>query len=265
MIDLHNHLLPGLDDGSPNIETSIEMARMAEVDGITHIVCTPHANHRFDYDPFRTEDLLTELRARLREASVSIELLRAADFHLSYENIQDAIADPARFSIDGRGYVMAELPDYGSFANFSETFYQLQVANLVPVLTHPERNPTLQEDSSWIEDWLRQGVLMQITAGSITGSMGRKAQKMALDLLHRQRVHFVASDAHNLISRPPKLRAAYDEVAKRSSPADAERLFYANPLCAIEGRPLPAQPIPPDLFDGGETASTGWWHRLLRR
>ena len=265
MIDLHNHLLPGLDDGSPDFATSIEMARMAEQDGITHIACTPHANHRFSYDPFRAEDLLTELRSRLVGQRVSIELIRAADFHLSYENIQEAIADPARFSIGGRGYVMAELPDHGSFGNFSETFYQLQVAGLTPVLTHPERNPTLQEDGSWIDEWLRQGVLMQVTANSLTGGMGKKAQKMALDLLDRGRVHIVATDAHNLTSRPPRLQAAYDEVARRASAADAERLFRTNPLCAIEGRPLGAQPAAKDLYDDGEAVAGSWWQRLLRR
>ena len=164
MIDLHNHLLPGLDDGSPDIATSIEMCRMAEADGITHIACTPHANYRYTYDPFHTEDLLNTLRHRLREEGISLQLIRAADFHLSYENIMEAVADPARFSIGGRGYIMTELPDYGAFANFSETFYQLQIAGLTPVLTHPERNPTLQEDSSWIDTWLNMGVLMQITA-----------------------------------------------------------------------------------------------------
>lgn len=265
MIDLHNHILPGLDDGSPDFATSVEMARMAEQDGITHIACTPHANHRFTYDPFRAEDLIAELRARLREAGIAIELIRAADFHLSYENIQDAIADPARFSIAGRGYVMAELPDYGSFGNFTETFYQLQLAGLTPVLTHPERNPTLQEDPTWIDDWLRQGVLMQVTANSLTGGMGRTARKMATDLLTRGRVHFVATDAHNLTSRPPKLQGAFDEVARRTSSADADRLFRTNPLCAIEGRPLPPQPEPSDLFDGSEPAPGSWWQRLIGR
>ena len=108
MIDIHNHLLPGLDDGSPDMETSLAMARMAVADGITHIVCTPHANHRYPYDPFRVEDLIATLRARLADAGIPLQLARGADFHLTYENIQEALADPARFSIAGRGYLMTE-------------------------------------------------------------------------------------------------------------------------------------------------------------
>lgn len=265
MIDIHNHLLPGLDDGSPDLATSVEMCRIAEGDGITHIACTPHANYRYPYDPFRTEDLLNELRDRLRAEGISIQLVRAADFHLSYENIQEAIADPARFSIAGRGYIMTELPDYGSFGNFGEIFYQLQIAGMTPILTHPERNATLQDDDSWLDPWLQQGVLMQITANSITGGMGRKPQKVALSMLEHRRVHFVATDAHNLTSRPPRLRAAMDEVARRTSPAVAEALFLTHPLCAIEGRPLPASALThdeePELVSAGGT----WWQRLLRR
>lgn len=265
MIDLHNHLLPGLDDGAPELAVSVEMCRMAEEDGITHIACTPHANYRYAYDPFRTEDLLTTLRARLLEEGVSIQLLRAADFHLSYENIQDAIADPARFSIAGKGYLMVELPDYGSFSNFRETFYQLQLAGMTPVLTHPERNPTLQEDPSWIDGWLEQGVLMQITANSLTGGMGRKARKFALTMLEQRQIHIVATDAHNLNSRPPRLRAAYDEVLSRTSPAVADALFRENPRCAIEGRPLPASSLPQYRELEAAPAEGSWWQRLLRR
>ncbi len=265
MIDIHNHLLPGLDDGSPDLDTSIEMCRMAELDGITHVACTPHANFRYVYDPFRTEDLLNTLRARLRDERITLELLRAADFHLSYENIEAAIADPARFSIAGHGYIMAELPDFGSFGNFGETFYQLQIAGMTPVLTHPERNLTLQEDDSWIDTWLAQGVLMQVTATSITGGMGRKAQKMALSLLDRRRVHFVATDAHNLTTRPPRLRAAFDEVARRTSSATAQALFHTNPLCAIEGRPLPASSHTEDIEPELTHTGTAWWSRILGR
>ncbi len=263
MIDIHNHLLPGLDDGAPELSISVEMCRMAEADGITHIACTPHANYRYTYDPFRTEDLLAVLRARLVEEGISLQLLRAADFHLSYENIQDAIADPARFSIAGKGYLMVELPDYGSFANFAETFYHLQLAGMTPVLTHPERNPTLQEDASWVDQWFEQGVLMQVTANSITGGMGRKARKFALNMLDRQQIHIVATDAHNLNSRPPRLSAAFDEVRSRTSPAIAEALFRTNPGCAIEGRPLPVSST--HRFDDDPVAESSWWQRLLRR
>ena len=261
MIDIHNHLLPGLDDGSPNFETSLAMARMAVADGITHIVCTPHANHRYPYDPFRVEDLISNLRGRLAEAEIPLTLVRGADFHLTYENIQEALADPARFSIAGRGYLMTELPDYGSFSSFDETYYELRLAGMTPVLTHPERNPTLQESRAKVYDWLRLGVLIQVTANSILGDMGKKAQRMSLDLLEKKQVHFIATDAHNTTSRPPKMRAAYDLVARKFGIQFADALFKSNPLNALEGVQLPRT-----IADHSEQEEgRSWWDRLLHR
>ncbi len=261
MIDIHNHLLPGLDDGSPNLETSLAMARMAVADGITHIVCTPHANHRYPYDPFRVEDLISNLRGRLAAAEIPLTLVRGADFHLTYENIQEALADPARFSIAGRGYLMTELPDYGSFSSFDETYYELRLAGMTPVLTHPERNPTLQESRVKLYDWLHLGVLVQVTANSILGDMGKKAQRMALDLLEKKQVHFVATDAHNTTSRPPKLRAAYDLVLRKCGADYADTLFKSNPLNALEGTQLPQATD----HDRDEASSSSWWTRLFKR
>ena len=264
MIDIHNHLLPGLDDGSPDMETSLAMARMAVADGITHIVCTPHANHRYPYDPFRVEDLIANLRARLADARIPLELARGADFHLTYENIQEALADPAHFSIAGRGYLMTELPDFGSFSNFDETYYELRLAGMTPVLTHPERNPTLQENQAKLHDWLRLGVLVQVTANSVLGDMGKKARRMSLDLLEKKQVHFIATDAHNTSSRPPKMRETYDHIAKRFGIAYADKLCKSNPLCALEGLPL-AQDEDVDSSSQLEPSHQSWWKRLVGR
>ncbi len=264
MIDIHSHLLPGLDDGSPDMETSIAMARMAAADGITHMVCTPHANHRYPYDPFRVEDLIANLRARLADAGIPLQLARGADFHLTYENIQEALADPARFSIAGRGYIMTELPEYGSFSSFDETYYELRLAGMTPVLTHPERNPTLQDNHTKVNDWLRLGVLMQVTANSVLGHMGKKAQRMAFDLLEKRQVHFVATDAHNTTSRPPKMREAYDLIAKRYGGGYADALCKSNPMLAFEGKPFP-EDVQLQGSEGTEEAAGSWWRRLVGR
>ncbi len=264
MVDIHSHLLPGLDDGSPDMETSIAMARMAAADGITHMVCTPHANHRYPYDPFRVEDLIANLRARLADAGIPLQLARGADFHLTYENIQEALADPARFSIAGRGYIMTELPEYGSFSSFDETYYELRLAGMTPVLTHPERNPTLQDNRSKLNDWLRLGVLVQVTANSVLGQMGKKAQRMSFDLLEKKLVHFIATDAHNTTSRPPKLRETYDLVSKRYGRDYAETLCKSNPMYAFEGKAIPEDT---ERYSSEETQDTAgsWWKRLVRR
>jgi protein-tyrosine phosphatase len=263
MIDIHHHLLWGLDDGASSLETSIEMARMAAADGITHVVCSPHANGRYIYEPAIIREKIGELQRLLDSESVSLKLGTGCDFHTSYENIQEARLDPARFSINGLGYLLVEIPDYGVPRGLTDIFYQLQIMGLTPILTHPERNPTLQADPSRIMDWLRGGVLVQVTAGSVVGRMGKSAERMAHELLEKRWVHFLATDAHNTSSRPPKMTEAFDVVAEKYGPEYAHLLCVSNPLAAFQGKPLPPQQEPLDLYDDMEKKS--WWQRLVGR
>ena len=113
MVDIHHHLLPGLDDGAKDMETSVAMARLAVADGITHVVCTPHANNHFAFDPEVNAARTKELCARLAEQNIPLTLGRGCDFHLSFDNLKQAQADPARFSINGLGYLLVEVADYG--------------------------------------------------------------------------------------------------------------------------------------------------------
>ncbi len=263
MIDLHHHLLWGLDDGASSVETALEMARIAAEDGITHVVCSPHANGRYAYDPEIVAAKIRELEQLLAAEQVNLKLGRGCDFHLSYDNIEQAKADPARYSINGRGYLLVELPDYGVPPNVAEVFYDLQVAGLTPILTHPERNPTLQADRRRMIEWLERGLLVQVTAGSVLGQMGRQAEKMAHELLEKRWVHFLATDAHNTSSRPPRMSAAHDLVAKKYGPDYARLLCFSNPLAAFQGRPLEPQPEALGLYQ--ELEPKRWWQRLLSR
>ena len=263
MIDIHHHLLWGMDDGASTLETSIAMAKAAAEDGITHIVCTPHANSTYTYDPFVISEKITELQGLLDRNAIPVKLGRGCDFHMSYENIQEAKLDPGKFSINGLGYLLVEIPDYGLSRGLTEVFYQLQLAGLTPILTHPERNPTLQNDQPRLVDWLRGGVLIQVTAGSVVGRMGRHAERMAHDLLANRWVHFLATDAHNVTSRPPKMREAFEVVAKKYGPDYAHLLCVSNPLAAFMGKPLPQQIEPLNLYD--EVKEKSWLQRVLGR
>lgn len=263
MIDIHHHLLWGLDDGATSLETSLAMARMAAADGITHIACTPHSNELYVYVPSVIDAKIAELQQMIDEERLNLKLGRGCDFHMSYDNIQEAKSDPAQFSINGLGYLLAEIPDYGLSPALTEVFYQLQLEGLNPILTHPERNATLQADSSRLNDWLRGGVLVQITAGSIMGRMGKKAERMAHELLAKRWVHFVATDAHNTGSRPPTMKAAFDAVAEKYGPEYAHLLFVSNPLAAFLGKPMAPQPEPLDLYD--DMKPKNWWQRLVSR
>jgi protein-tyrosine phosphatase len=263
MIDLHHHLLPGLDDGSDSFETSVAMAKLAAADGITHIVCTPHANSRYVFDPQVNAAKTDELRAHLAHAGIQLTLGSGCDFHLSYDNVHAAQTDPGRFSINGLGYLLVEVPDYGLPLGLTETFYQLQLAGLTPILTHPERNPTLQSDPARMMDWLRGGMLIQVTADSVTGHKGKQAQRMAHDLLEKRWVHFLASDAHNTTSRPPRMRDARDAVAKKYGERYAENLCVTYPLAAFLGQQLEIEEEPKALYENLE--EPGWWERFKGR
>jgi len=266
MIDVHHHLLPGLDDGSPDLATSVSMSRMAADDGITHVVCTPHASGRYTFNPEIVAAKLAELRAALAAESITLTLGAGCDFHLSYDNIQDALIHPTKYTVNGKNYLMVELPDFGISPSLSETFYELQLAGITSVLTHPERNPTLQKNPERLAEWMRNGMLTQVTTSSVLGRMGKEAERMAHKLLANRWVHFLATDAHNLTSRPPKMREAFDAVAKRYGADYARRLCVDNPLAVFEGRHLGDQDEPLNLFDDrGEGREKSWWKRLFDR
>ncbi|MEO8869339.1 MAG: CpsB/CapC family capsule biosynthesis tyrosine phosphatase [Granulicella sp.] len=262
MIDIHHHLLPGLDDGSKTMENSVAMARMAAADGITHVVCTPHANGKYSYSREGNEVLLAELRGLLAEQNIPLKLGLGCDFHLSYDNIEDAKANTSRYSINGLGYLLVELPDYGLPRGLTEVFYELRLAGLTPILTHPERNQTLQTDMKRMEDWLRGGLLIQVTSSSVTGNMGKTAEKMAHQLLANRWVHFLATDAHNVTSRPPRLSEARNIVAKKYGTDYATLLCETNPRSAFEGTALPQQEDP-HLAD--ERTEKSFFRRLFKR
>jgi protein-tyrosine phosphatase len=263
MIDIHHHLLWGMDDGAADIETSVAMAKIAAADGISHIVCSPHANGTYVYEPWVIAKKLAELQQRLRDEQIAIKLGYGCDFHMSYENIMEAKIDPAKFSINGLGYLLVEVPDYGLPRGLTDIFYQLQLAGLTPILTHPERNPTLQGDPERLAEWLRGGVLVQVTAGSVMGRMGKSAERMSHELLANRWVNFLATDAHNTTSRPPKMRDAFELVANKYGPEYAHLLCISNPLAAFLGKPLQPQPEPLNLYE--DLKEKSWWQRLTGR
>ena len=273
MIDIHHHLLPGTDDGSPDLETSLRMVEQALGDGITHIVCTPHANHHFRFDPERNAALFAQLQdqvhARFGDA---MTLGLGCDFHLMYDNIQDAHSHPTRYTINGHGYLLVEFADSSISPATQEILYPLSLSGMTPLITHPERNLKLGPQPARMWEWLRIGALVQVTASSLTGRFGPQAERAARWLLDHQWVHFLATDAHNLESRPPLLRPASDHVAERYGQETAERLCHNNPRAAFYGEPLGPQPQPAEPNTAPRTAEpraarsgSGLLARLFRR
>jgi protein-tyrosine phosphatase len=239
MVDLHCHILPGIDDGPDTMETSLAMAESAVADGITHVVATPHSSndHFFDYPSVRK--LRDTLQARI---GGRLTLATGCDFHLSPENLTALHEDAARFCINQRDYLLVEFNEFSIPPSMDQTLHELQLAGLRPIVTHPERNAILRRQTDRLKQWVRHGCFIQVTANALTGTFGPAAQSDALRWIGAGMVHFVASDAHNIKSRPLKLRPAYDLVAAQFGVEKAEALFHDNPLAAFEGQELPYVP-----------------------
>lgn len=262
MIDLHQHLLFGIDDGSPDLATSVAMVQLAAADGITHIVATPHANDTYPYSLAHNQALLQQIRDAL-PPSTHMQLGLGCDFHLNFENTADARTNAAQYTINQTEYLLVELPDIGIPKRIDEVFYNMRVDGITPILTHPERNATLQRNRAPLLDWVRSGLLLQVTAGSLTGQFGKQAESIAWELLDKQCVQFLATDGHNISRRPPVMGPARDLLAARLGVETATRLTVTNPLAVFNGQPLPASPAPSDLFQG-EEEDKPWYKRIFR-
>ncbi len=173
MVDIHCHILPAVDDGSRSWEMTREMCRIAADDGIRHIVATPHCDDTYRYDRAQCE----ALREKLEQASEGrIEFSIGCDFHFSYENITDAIANPERYSINGTPYLLIEFSDYGIPPNVAQLLFEFTSRGMVPIITHPERNPLLVRRPERVLEMVDAGALVQVTANSITGFWGEARQ-----------------------------------------------------------------------------------------
>jgi protein-tyrosine phosphatase len=236
LIDLHSHVLWGLDDGAKSLEESRAMLRLAAASGTTDLVATPHANLQFSFDPRRVRERLEELREL---ADGRVRLYSGCDFHLSYDNIQDALDHPRKFTINQQCYLLVEFSELLVFKNTPEIFGRLQEAGMIPIVTHPERNQLLQQRIDEIAAWVEQGALIQVTAQSLIGDFGRRARDFSGKLLDTGLVHCIASDAHDCQRRPPCLDEALRMVEDRYGKELASRLFVQNPRAIIDGAPLP--------------------------
>ncbi len=241
MIDIHSHVLPGLDDGARSLEESIAMVRMAAAHGTTDLVATPHANMDFHFDEERVERKLAELR---RATEGVLRLHRGCDFHLYFDNIQDALAHSTRYSINGKCYLLVECPDLLVGRGTDQVFDRLLQSGLIPVITHPERNYLLHTRMADLERWVKQGTLVQVTGQSLLGRFGTDVRAIARELFRRGLVHFIASDAHDTRDRTTRLDEAYAWVKSHYGERRAELLFVENPGAAIAGTPLGPQPPP---------------------
>ncbi|MES1260218.1 MAG: CpsB/CapC family capsule biosynthesis tyrosine phosphatase [Acidobacteriota bacterium] len=233
MVDIHSHVLWGMDDGAPTIEVSLEMLRLAAASGTTDIVATPHSNGEFEYQP----ELIDQRIRELNEKTGGIPRIhRGCDLHLSYDNITEAVENPSKYSINGKRYVLVECSDLHISGSMSQVLDRLLSVDLIPIVTHPERNPILQKEPSRVARWVDLGCLVQITALSVLGGFGKRASASAKQFFSLGLVHVIASDAHDPVHRHPRLDEAFEAVAAQYGRSVAQALFIDNPARIIRGQ-----------------------------
>jgi protein-tyrosine phosphatase len=235
MVDIHSHILWELDDGSGSVEESIAMMQVARESGTTDIVASPHSNAEFAYRPELVDQRIRELTALTGGAP---RVLRGCDFHLSFDNIDHLLDEPGTYTINGKQYLLVECPDFHVGKHTEIVLRRLVDAGIVPVVTHPERNPVLRRELSRVGEWVELGCLVQVTALSVTGGFGGAAGAACNKLLDRGMVHVVASDAHDPEHRSPNLDKAHKAIRSRYGDDAAEILFTENPRSIIEGLPV---------------------------
>lgn len=232
MIDLHSHLLPGIDDGAPDLETALELARVAVQDGITHMVCTPHIHPgRYDNTPASITAARDSLVAGLKAENISLHIAAAAEVRFGMELMLGIGQGQIPFlgEWQGKKVLLLELP-HGEVPFGAErlTAWLLQ-RNIVPMIAHPERNKGIMRSPSKLKPFIQQGCLLQVTASSVSGRFGPAAQEIAHALLEEGVVTILASDAHNLDYRPPILSEGFEHAAELIGESQAELLVRHRP------------------------------------
>ncbi|MBN1547647.1 MAG: hypothetical protein JW902_13430 [Syntrophaceae bacterium] len=242
MIDVHCHILPGIDDGPATLEEALAMCRMAVADGIQSIVATPHCYHgKYPNDEASILPVYKDLRDRVREEGILLDLHVAGDVHIHPE-LPSFLKKNECLYLGGR-FVLVEIPSDVVPRFIGEFLFNMRISGFIPVLTHPERNRTVQSNPQILDEWIAGGGLTQITAMSLTGDFGIEAKQTAFDLIDRGWVHCLATDAHSTGWRKPILSNALRSLIKYMGKEGANLLVKENPRRLISGYdPLPIFP-----------------------
>jgi protein-tyrosine phosphatase len=235
LIDLHSHVLPGLDDGSETLSEAAEMCRAARADGITVLAATPHVRHDYPTTPDAMEAALAQVREVARG---TVTVVPGGELDLA--ELDRPVEELARFALAGNpSYLLVETPYRGWPLDIGQRLGKLRIQGMTPVLAHPERNDEVQRRPELLEPLVASGALAQLTAASLDGRVGKRARDCAFDLLERGLAHLVASDAHH-----PSVRAIgmSDAAAAVGDEALARWLTEAVPRSIVEGTTTPPRP-----------------------
>jgi protein-tyrosine phosphatase len=260
VIDLHCHILPGLDDGPVNFDFSVAMARSAAEAGIHVMVATPHIRSDYEVDPGAVEGLVRRLNQAVEAEGIQLLVLPGGE--VSLQKAAELGDDVLRqVCLGGSDYLLLESPYRSSDVDIEGIVRDVQSRGFKPLLAHPERCPIFQHDPDRLKRLVNSGVLCSITAASMAGGFGSTVRRFTLELLHDGLVHDVASDAHDHLHRPPDLLSGF-ESAEAEVPGIGEQASWftvTSPVAMLAGRPLPPRPDPPPR------PPTSRWRRLMSR
>lgn len=262
-IDIHTHILPEMDDGSKSWDETLKMCRMAVEDGIKRIVVTPHIRYgNYWFEENEISGKADELRSRLKENNIPLDVTTGADVHLSPETLP--LIEQGTYSINpGRKYVLIEIPDDYIPQKIEEMIFNLLIKGISPILSHPERNHEIQQNPQKLFELVGKGLFSQVTALSITGGFGKEVQKAAEVLINHNLVHFIASDAHSMDWRRPVLSEAVNKASQYAGEEYIEEMVRANPEAVVNGKEF-ASPEPVEIKT--QTSKTfSFVKKLLRR
>ncbi|MGZ5431905.1 MAG: tyrosine-protein phosphatase [Thermoanaerobaculia bacterium] len=250
MIDLHHHCLPDIDDGPREWDEAVAMCRLAADEGVETIVATPHVL-RGRWPSFSIPELearVAELRTRVGDTP---RLLLGSEYFFAHDVVEVLNARNAIVPLAGSRYVLVELAANSVPPLIEQPLYRMQLEGWVPILAHPERNLVFQAKPDVLAALLDHGVKTQVTAGSLTGEFGAQARRAAETFLRRNLVHFLATDAHNMTKRPPRVREAKAVLEELVGTDVADALMRRNPLAVVENRSLDYDPEPVPEGNGG--------------
>jgi protein-tyrosine phosphatase len=233
MIDVHCHMLPGIDDGARDLEMALQMARVAAADGITDVFCTPHIYPgMYDNDAPGIRAAVAALQARLDEAGIALRLAWGADAHLVPELAAGLEAGRVP-TLAGSRYLLLEPPHHVAPPRFEDTVFELMASGLVPVITHPERLTWVETHHEVFVRLAERGCWMQVTAGALTGRFGKRVSYWADRFVCEGRAHILATDAHHPMRRPPLLAEARIAAEKLVGAEQATHMVVTRPAMIL--------------------------------
>jgi len=244
MIDLHCHILPGLDDGAQNLEEAVEMAGIAERDGIEKIVATPHffRNNFVHEDSGIIEERCRELSRALEAKNIKVEILGGAEVHISHNLIDEIRKNRSYLVLNRSSYMFVEFPSDHVFSGVKELFFELMSEGIMPIIAHPERNSVFARNPSFLYELVQMGALTQANSGSFSGIYGREAEEAVFSFLELNLIHFIGSDGHNARSLAPRLSEAVERAGMVIGEDRARALVKDNPRAVLEDREIPYLP-----------------------